>query len=129
MKPVIYSTRKAATSGTPINVTRDWETVLVQFNDFIVTETRTGIERNEGIIAMVCTVAKFGGLTEHLGAVSHGKSMDYCKRSANRMLRKYLGIELDEPIAEGQTLSEMHASFTDASVHERFKVWAASLFE
>lgn len=41
MKPVIYSTRKAATSGTPINVTRDWETVLVQFNDFIVTETRT----------------------------------------------------------------------------------------
>ena len=63
-----------------------------------------------------------------MGAGCRGKNLDYCKRSTNRMLRRVWGIELDEAVSEGKTLMEMHASLTDESVHEQFKVWAESLF-
>ena len=128
MKPVIYSTRQAVTSGSPMHSLKSWETILVQFNDCIMTDPRTDEQYAEGILALPCCVSKFGNLSEYLGAVCRGKSLDYCKRSTNRMLRKVWGIELDEVVSEGKTLSEMHSSLTDESVHERFVPWAASLF-
>lgn len=128
MKPVIYSTRKATTGVEPMHSLDSWDTVLVQFNDLVMTDPHTDEQCYCGVSSVPCTVSKFGNLFVHPGASCRGKNLDYCKRSTNRMLRRVWGIELDEVVSEGKTLMEMHASLTDESVHEQFKVWAESLF-
>lgn len=128
MEPIIYSTRKAETGTTPMHDTKGWETILVQFGDCVIVDTCSDESRVDGVDALPCSVSKFGGLSEYVGATCHGATLDSCKRSVNRMLRKAWGVELDEVVSDGKTLSEMHASLTDESVHEQFKEWAASLF-
>jgi hypothetical protein len=111
MKPTTYKTTKT-------DKLNEWETLAVQFS-----------EEDGTFYGYTYRISKFGNLTWILNRSVCGNSLESCKRSANRMLRKVYGCKLDGIIAEGTKLIEMHASFTDESVHESFKAWAAGLFE
>lgn len=129
-EPIIYATeRTEATEPAPFEAeVQEWETLLIQIEENELVDTRTGESYTDGYRYTLCIVSKFGNLSTHYGLSSSGKTFKSCKQAADRMLRKYFNRRTGDIVATGATLKAMHASATDETVHERFKVWAAGLF-
>lgn len=129
-EPIIYATeRTEATEPAPFEAeVQEWETLLIQIEENELIDTRTGESYTDGYRYTLYTVSKFGNLSTHYGLSSSGKTLESCKRAADRMLKKYFNRRTGDIVATGATLEAMHASATDETVHERFKVWAAGLF-
>lgn len=128
MKTTIYSTETYNDQVEAQFKCEPYDKILIQIEDNNLVDTRTGEEYTDGYRATLCTVSKFGNLFINYGFTCKGKSLASCKRAANRMLHKYFNLHLSDVVAEGSTLEEMHASLTDPTVHENFKVWTANLF-
>lgn len=128
--PIIYATeRTEATEPAPFEAeVQEWDTLLIQIDENELVETRTGERYTDGYRYTLYTVSKFGNLFVHYGFTGHGKTSENCLKAANRMLGKYFNRRTSEVVATGATLEAMHASITDETVYERFKMWAAGLF-
>lgn len=128
MQPTIYTTKSAKTKNAPLVTIEPWEKVLVEVRDNEIIDTATDKPYFDGFAATICEVSKFGNLSIYPGRTAYGKTIESCKRSVNRMLRKGYGFELDKVVADGQRIEDMHASFTDTSVYESFRAWCKCLF-
>lgn len=127
MKPVIYSTKPVPSETPAPFACESWETILLQVDARILTDD-DGKQYQDGYSATVCTVSRFGNLSISLGLTCNGKTVESCKRAANKMLKARYNLHTADVVAEGQTLEAMHAKIGDPSVYERFQVWAAELF-
>lgn len=127
MKPVIYSTKPVPSETPAPFACESWQTILLQVEARILTDD-DGRQYQDGYSATVCTVSRFGNLFVSLGLTCNGKTVESCKRAANKMLHIRFNLHTADVVAEGQTLEAMHASAKDPSVHEHFKTWCAELF-
>lgn len=129
-EPIIYATERIEATEPALfeAEVQEWETLLIQIEKNELVDTRTGESYIDGYRYTLCIVSKFGNLSTHYGLSSSGKTFKSCKQAADRMLRKYFNRRTGDIVATGSTLKAMHASATDETVHERFKVWAAGLF-
>ena len=127
MKTTIYSTKPVPSETPAPFACESWQTILLQVEARILTDD-DGRQYQDGYSATVCTVSRFGNLSISLGLTCNGKTVETCKRAANRMLKARYNLHTADVVAEGRTLEAMHASASNPSVHERFQVWAAELF-
>ena len=124
----IYATETTETNAAPVIELHEWEKVLVQVEPNTIYDTVTSEPHTYGYRATVCIISEFGNLFIYHGLSTTGKTIKSCKRAANRVLKIRYGLQMSEAVAHGSTLEAMHASFTDETVHERFKVWCADMF-